>query len=86
MFVTDLVRNLAWSLRQSRQRMSGQDSVMPADAIAAIKPTRRDPSRPGAPAPGTPQRRRDTSAAEPERAVSGEANAADHRPHIDVEV
>lgn len=84
MFVTDLVRNLAWSLRQSRKRVSGQDSVLPTDAIAPVAPTRRDRSQnAAAAAPARPPR---PAQGLPDPTAEAETTAPAQPPHIDIKV
>lgn len=69
MFVTDLVRNLAWSLRSTRRNLPNPDSVLPADALA---PVRREPRRPAAQdAADASSRRKPGGAAAPADAGAG---------------
>jgi hypothetical protein len=46
MFITDFVRNFAWSLRNTRARREVRDdSVLPADAVAPVAAARRERRR-----------------------------------------
>ena len=46
MFITEIVRNIAWSLRNTRARRAAHDdSVLPADALAAVEPVRDERER-----------------------------------------
>jgi hypothetical protein len=46
MFITEIVRNIAWSLRNTRARRAQRDdSVLPADALARVEPVREQRER-----------------------------------------
>jgi hypothetical protein len=46
MFITDFVRNIAWSLKNTRARREVRDdSVLPADAVAPVAAARRERRR-----------------------------------------
>lgn len=46
MFITEFVRNVAWSLRNTAARRAQRDdSVLPADAVAPVAPVRGERER-----------------------------------------
>lgn len=84
MFVTELVRNIAWSLRRSRRQLPNADSVLPADAVSPVAPTRSERRRNAAQEALEDQLRRPVD--RPTDKTPADAPAADGQPHIDIKV
>ncbi|HEY5762081.1 MAG TPA: hypothetical protein VIS73_02635 [Rhodocyclaceae bacterium] len=86
MFVTELVRNIAWSLRRSRRQLPNAESVLPADAASPVAPTRGERRRNAAQESLEDRVRQpaDRPASEaPEVETPGNAGG---QPHIDIKV
>lgn len=94
MFVTDFVRNIAWSLRRSRAQMPNPDSVLPADAVSPVTPSSRDRRRPLAQEiaedrlshPAPPAEMKSPAEVDTPQAYEEEDQEVDSSRHIDVRV
>lgn len=84
MFVTELVRNIAWSLRRSRRQLPNAESVLPADAVSPVAPTRGERRRNAAQETQEDQVRQPADR-QPEKAAAN-APATGGQPHIDIKV